>query len=297
VDTKRLDLNLLAALEALLAERNVTRAAVRLNLSQPALSAQLARLRDVLGDPLLLPAQRGMTPTARALELQEPLRRALDTLRQVVAGSSFDPATATLTVSVASSDYVQMTVMLDAALRLRRQAPGVRLALRTLDGKALGGQMERGEVDLALSTAETAPPELRSRKLFDEHYKAIVRRNHPRIRRRLTLDAFAIEEHVVVSPRGGGFATPADVALAAHGVERRVVMSAASFLFVPEIVERSDLVALVPSRLVRDRADRLAVFDPPVPLPGFAISALWHDRTHGHPGHAWLRARIAEAAL
>jgi DNA-binding transcriptional LysR family regulator len=293
VDTRRLDLNLLLALEALLAERNVTRAAARLHLSQPALSAQLARLRDLFGDKLLLPAQRGMIPTARALELEEPLRRALDEVRRVaVAGAGFEPSRAQLTVTVAASDYVQVAVLIDFALQLRREAPLMRLGIRTLDGAAVGGQMERGEVDLALMTAETAPPALRRRVLFEETYQVITRRRHPRIRRTLTLEKFLAEEHIVVSPRGGSFSTAADVALSAVGATRRVAISAASFLFVPELVERADFVALVPSRLVRNRAERLAIFEPPVAIPGFAISLIWHDRTHEHPAHAWLRERL-----
>lgn len=295
MDTRRLDLNLLVALDALLAERNVTRAALRLRISQPALSAQLARLRDIFSDQLLLPGQRGMNPTARALELQEPLRRALDEVRRVtVTGRGFNPADASLTLTIAASDYVQVAVLLDFTLRLRKEAPGIRIAIRTIDGAAVGGQMERAEVDLALMTAETAPQNLRRRLLFEENYKTIVRRNHPRIRRTLTLEALAGEDHVVVSPRGGSFSTAIDVALSAVGVTRRVALSAASFLFVPEIVARSDFIAFVPSRLIHNRANRLAIFEPPIQVPGFAISLLWHDRTHDHPAHSWVRNKIAE---
>lgn len=293
MDTSRLDLNQLVALEALLAECNVTRAAARLHISQPALSAQLARLRDVFGDKLLLPARRGMVPTARALELKEPLRRALDELRRVASRSrAFDPSVEELTLTIAASDYAQVAVLMEAALSLRRAAPGVRLAIRNLDGAMVGAQMERGEIDLALMTAETAPPELRRAVLIDEKYTVIVRRNHPRIRRSPTLRAFASEDQVVVSPRGGNFRTAVDIALEAHGVSRRVVMSAASFLFVPEIVRRSDLLALVPERLVRARGDRLSIFDPPIKIPGFQLSLLWHDRTHEHPAHTWLRGQL-----
>ena len=124
MDTKRIDLNLLIALDALIAERNVTRAAARLNLTQPALSAQLNRLRDLFGDPLLIPAQRGMIPTARALELQEPLHQALEGVRAVIAERvPFDPASADLVVTIAASDYIQYAVLLPLmlVLKARRQ--------------------------------------------------------------------------------------------------------------------------------------------------------------------------------
>ncbi|WP_437984389.1 LysR family transcriptional regulator [Sorangium sp. So ce117] len=297
MDSSRLDLNLLVALDALLAERNVTRAAKRLNLSQPALSAQLQRLRELLGDPLLVPAQRGMTPTRRALELQAPLHEALEGVRAVVAaGAGFDPATSELTVAIAASDYVQYALLMPLAFQLRREAPGVRLAWRALDVAQLAGQVERGEVDLAVLTPELAPEHLRSRKVLDERFVVIVRRNHPLVSRTISLDQLCALDHVVVSPRGGGFTGATDAALAALGRERRVVLSVPSFLMVPELVARSDMAALVPERLARDRADRLELLPPPVPVPGFAIVMAWHHRTAKHPALTWLRDRVRSLA-
>src|SRR5262245_45027701 len=125
MDIRKLDLNLLVALEALLTERNVTKAAQRLSLSQPALSAQLNRLRDVFADPLLLPAQRGMIPTQHALDLETPLHEALEHVRRVVGErQTFDPTQARLTFSVAASDYIQYAVLTPLTLALRREAPG-----------------------------------------------------------------------------------------------------------------------------------------------------------------------------
>lgn len=291
----RVDLNLLVALEALLAERNVTRAARRLNMSQPALSAQLARLRGLFGDPLLLPAQRGMIPTQRALDLQEPLHRALEEIRGVlIAGSSFDPSAAELTVSIASSDYVQYAALMPFAIALSDEAPGLKFSFRTIEAAGLGSRMERGEIDLAVMTPQTAPERLRMRGLFEERYVAIMRRDHPAAERMLDLDTFCSLDHVVVSPSGGGFVGPADAALAAHGRSRRVALSAPGFLIVPEIVARSDMVALVPDRIARDRADRLRIFEPPIPVPGFSMAMVWHDRTADHPALQWLRARLLD---
>lgn len=293
MDAKRLDLNLLVTLEALLVEQNVTKAAARLHLSQPATSAQLSRLREVFDDPLLIPAQRGMTPTAKALELLDPLRHALDQVRATVAlHRNFDPAKAALTVTIACTDYLQAVVAKPLVVELRNRAPGVRVALRNLDMSQLEAQMARGDVDLALMTPEVAPPSLRSRHLFDERYVLIGRRNHPRLRRKISVAQFAQLEHVIVSLRGTDFITPVDNALAALGHKRNVVLSAASFLFVPEIVAGSDFVALVPERLVRDRGDRLLLVEPPFPVEGFSVGLVWHERVHGHVGQRWVREAI-----
>jgi len=295
MDTKGIDFNLLVTLEALLAEQNVTRAANRLHLSQPAVSAQLSRLRDLFDDPLLIPAQRGMTPTAKALELLNPLRQALDQVRAVLAEHRhFNPGNAKLTVAIACTDYLQAVVVGPLAVALRKRAPGVRIAVRHLDQQQLEAQMTRGDVDLALMTPEQGPGGLRARRLFGERYVLIGRKRHPRLRRGLTVDEFARLDHVIVSLRGGDFTTPVDDGLTALGYQRNVALSAASFLIVPEIVSNSDFVALVPERLVRDRCDQLKIVECPFPVPGFTVSMLWHERNHGHSGQSWVRELVIE---
>ncbi|MEZ2131267.1 MULTISPECIES: LysR family transcriptional regulator [unclassified Sinorhizobium] len=297
MDIERLDLNLLVTLDTLLAERNVTRAAKRLNLSQPALSARLTRLREILGDPLLLPAQRGMVPTKRALELQAPLHDALESVRRVVAeGAPFAPASAVATIAVAASDYGQYSILMPLASALRREAPGIRITWRTLDASTLMIQTERGDVDLALMTPETAPELLRMRKLFHERYVAIVRAGHPAVQGEIDLDLFCSLDHVIVSPAGGGFSGPTDAALEAVARSRRVVLSAPGFLVVPELIARSDMIAIAPYRIARDHADRLQILEPPVPVPGFEIAMVWHDRATTHPLQRWLRERVAAVA-
>lgn len=297
MDTKRLDLNLLITLEALLVEGNVTKAAARLHLSQPAVSAQLSRLRDVFDDPLLIPAQRGMTPTAKALELLAPLRQALDQVRATVAThQSFEPATAHLTVRIACTDYLQMAIGMHLVLGVRSEAPGVRIALRSLDVAQLEAQMIRGDVDIALMTPQAAPPSLRTRHLFDERYVLIGRRGHPCLREEISVEEFSQLEHVIVSLSGGDFVTPVDSALTALGCQRKVVLSASSFLFVPELVAQSDCVALVPQRLVHRRLEHLLQIDPPFPVEGFAVGMVWHERTHGHDGFKWVRDCISRVS-
>ena len=293
MDISRPDLNLLVALEALLAERNVTRAAARLHLSQPALSAQLRRLREIFGDPLLVPARRGVIPTQRALELHAPLREALKALRRVVAERlHFDPSTVEFSIAIAASDYAQCA-LLERIVEIQREAPKLRLSWRQLYVPELVGQMERGDVDLAVMTPNTAPKQLLTRTLFDERYVVIARHAHPVVQGSIDIDQLCALTHVVVSPRGGGFGGPADAALNAIGRERRVSLSAASFLIVPELITRSDQIALVPERLVRGKSHDLQILEPPIEVTGFSMGLVWHERTDVEPAQVWLRNRLA----
>ena len=297
MDTRSLDLGLLVTLEALLAEGNVTRAARRLNMSQPALSARLARLRDALGDPLLIPAQRGMVLTQRAVELRQPLHEALEGVRRVVAdGAPFDPATMQATLVIAASDYQQYALLTRFSVALRTEAPMVRIAWRALDVLALATQLERGEVDLALATPDHAPAAMRQHQLYHENYMVIARQGHPAVQGRLNLDIFCALEHVVVSLQGGGFSGPADAALEAVGRRRTVALSTSGFLIVPEVVSRSDMIALVPRRIADGWSDRLQVLEPPLTIPGVTVASVWHDRTTNHPAQRWLRERLATLA-
>lgn len=293
INLQRLDLNLLVTLDVLLTEHNVTRAAERLNFSQPSVSVHLAKLRAIFDDPLLLPGPRGMRPTARAEELREPLRLALEALEQAVAPAApFDPTQSRHTWRVAATDYAESAILLPILASLRRQAPGSRLAVLELAPTRIVRQAERGEIDLAFHTLEEAPPGLRCRRLFSERYVLAGRAGHPGLRRRPTLKQFCRLEQAIVSPDGGGFLGPTDQALAELGAERRVALSVPHFLFLRAVLESTDLVALLPSRLVRER-DRLRVVEAPLEVPGYDLAMLWHERSHRDPAHRWLRELIA----
>ena len=292
---RRLDLNLLVTLDVLLTEHNVTRAAERLNFSQPSVSVHLAKLRDIFGDPLLLPGPRGMRPTARAEALREPLRQALEALEQAVAPASpFEPAQATNTWRVAATDYGESTIVLPALNSLRASASGTRLAVLELVPTRIEKQAEQGEIDLAFHTTDGAPLGLRRRTLFTERYVLVGRARHPRLKRKPTLAQFCALDHVIVSPNGGGFFGVTDDVLKAAGASRRVALSVTHFLFVMTAVASTDLVAMLPERLVRG-ASALQVVEPPVEVPGYEMSMLWHERVHRDPAHQWLRDVIAQA--
>ncbi|WP_244788710.1 LysR family transcriptional regulator [Cupriavidus pauculus] len=290
---RRLDLNLLVTLDVLLSEHNVTRAAERLHYSQPSVSVHLARLREIFDDPLLLPGPRGMRPTARAEALREPLREALAALEQAVAPEApFDPTSAANTWRIAATDYSESTVLLPALPGLRQAAPGTRVAVLEMAPARLARQAEQGDIDLAFHTTHDSPQTLHRKALFTERYVLVGRAGHPKLRRKPTLAQFCALEHVMVSPDGGGFFGVTDEALATAGASRRVVLSVPHFLYVAAVLAGSDLVAMLPERLVRDNA-ALQVVEAPVDVPGYEMSMLWHERSHRDPAHRWLREFIA----
>lgn len=289
---RRLDLNLLVTLDVLLSEHNVTRAARRLNFSQPSVSVHLAKLRDIFGDPLLLPGPRGMKPTARAEELREPLRQALAALgRAVSPAQPFEPASANHTWRVAATDYGESTILLPALTGLRAMAPGTRLAVLEMQPARIARQAEQGEIDLAFHTSEGSPPGMRCRTLFAERYVLVGRADHPRLKRRPTMKQFCAFEHVLVSADGGGFHGVTDAALARVGLTRRVALSVPHFLFMVSVLQSTDMVAMLPARLVRGNP-ALRMVEPPVEVPGYEMAMLWHERSHRDPAHQWLRDHI-----
>jgi DNA-binding transcriptional LysR family regulator len=293
---RNIDLNLLVTLEALLTELNVTRAAERLHLSQPSVSVQLRKLREIFADPLLTPAPGGMLPTTRAQALLQPLRTALAEMRNVLEPRrSFAPATAQLTWQVAAADYAEYAILLPLLGHLRKAAPLVRVAVREAAHPKMIKQLESGAIDLGLLAIDAAPERLHHRVLFEEHYVLVARKRHPALTGKLSVDTLCQLEHMVVSPEGGGFRGVTDTVLEAKGRKRRVVLSVPHFLFVPEVVARTDLVAMLPSRLVKDRSSLIQVVAPPLPIPGYEMAMIWHERSHFDPAHMWLREQICRA--
>jgi DNA-binding transcriptional LysR family regulator len=297
VDIRNIDLNLLVALDALLAERSVSRAAVRLRLSQPATSALLARLRELFGDPLLLRSARGMLPTPRALELLAPVKQVLDEIETIVQPpAAFDAGRAAHSFTLSASDYVEYALLPRLVDYLEHEAPGVRLGVRSIDLQLVAKQMESGEVDLCITGMQNAPAGLHLRPLYTERLVSVVRRDHPAVGASLTLDEFCSLEHIQVSVPGSGFSTHIDNALAARGRKRHARLTVPHFLLVPEIVARSDMISSLPERLARGYAKQLRIFDPPVELQKFTVGEMWHERNQRDPAQQWLRDVLAELA-
>jgi DNA-binding transcriptional LysR family regulator len=296
MDLNRIDLNLLVSLDVLLAECNVTRAAQRLSLSQPALSAQLRQLRALLDDPLLLPVARGMIPTARALGLQVPLRELLTQIGELVSVHKiFDPAVADNTFRIVTTDLVQAVVCARLSARLRKHAPDSRLALYFPDPLRLAEQLASGEIDLALVAPQAMPESLKTRCLYREQFLCVMRRGHPAAGKPLDLDTFCTLDHMIVSPNGGGFVGAVDEKLATIGRCRRVVVSVSTFLVIPALITQSDLICTVPARLAREWTKNLSITEPPCAVAGFEIHMGWHPRNHADPAQVWLREQVMAA--
>jgi len=292
-DIRALDLNLLKALDALLDEGSVTRAAQRLSLTQPAVSGMLTRLRDYFGDPLFVRTSHGMVPTLRASELSMPVKQILTDIAILLKPMQFDPMTAELTYTLVATDYALKAVVVPLIAALKQHAPRIRIAVRSVDSERMYQQLSRGEVDLALVTPQTTPDDLHGRALYQEEYVCVARCHHPlAAASEMTLEQFCEQEHILVSTEGR-FMGVTDEALAELSLTRRVGVSVNSFLVIPDILRSTDMIAVVPSRMVPVDSD-LAIIPLPLNVPGFTKSMAWHERTHRDPAHQWIRALCVE---
>lgn len=293
MDIKQSEIGLLIALDALLEAESVTAAAHALGISQPAMSAQLSRLRRMFNDPLLTTSGRKLLPTARAQELQAPLRALLADLDLLVRESvEFDPSTTDRTFRLLATDYVHSILAVGLHEAFAAAAPMGRLAFLPFDPTTVWSELEQDGADLALVTGMNLP-DARRRPGLKETFKVIQRKGHPRGTAPFTLDDFCAAQHVLISPEGGGFFGAADKVLKDMGRTRRVVCSLPSFLLAPGLVAQSDLVALCPVRVAARHAELVDQFDPPFPSPSFAVDLLWHPRRQNDPAHAWFRALVA----
>ncbi|MFF4388311.1 LysR family transcriptional regulator [Streptomyces sp. NPDC001552] len=289
-----LDLNLLVALDVLLEEASVSRAAARMHLSEPAMSRTLGRIRKALGDPVLVRAGRVMVPTPHALAVQGEVRAVVDRARALfLTGTEVDLPTLTRTFTVLANDA--FTAVYGATLfnRVTREAPGVRLRFLSeshVDVPAL----REGVADLELGVVDTRSPEVRVEHLADERMLGVVRHGHPLLRGRITVRRFAAAEHLTASRRGR-LEGPVDAALAEQGLSRRVVGSVGTFPTSLFVLRESDLVGLMTSQVEPLAAALgLAAFEIPLALPSLPFGMAWHPRHDADPAHAWLRACARE---
>ena len=293
------DLNLLVALHALLSERSVTRAARRIGLSQPATSHALGRLRELLGDPLLVRAGGGMALTPRAEALAGPTRAALDAASQVLAPrGAFDPSAETRPLRLAGADFTQVDILPRLCARLAEEAPGVDVHVHPASEDLLG-LVQRGEVDVALGPVRLTGLQqgLEEEPLFEERFVCVVREGHPLTRGRLTLERFAAARHAMIAPRGKAGGVVGEL-LAQHGKTRRVAARVAHFLVAPHVIAATDLVLTLPERVARLYEEQLPLrtLKLPFEVPGFTVSMIWHERSKSDPALVWARGLLREVA-
>ncbi|NMO15029.1 LysR family transcriptional regulator [Pyxidicoccus fallax] len=297
-DLTGINLNLVVALDALLTEANVTRAAERVGVTQSAMSHSLRQLRELLGDALLIRGRGGMVRTPRAEQLAAPLHRGLLELQRALRNEPvFEPATARRRFTLVTGDYFAATLLPELLALLGREAPHVDLAVRHLVVDQVSTPLESGEVDLGVGAFPPDLPGLRQQKLFTEDFVCVVREGHPVIRKGLDLDTYLRFPHVLISPRGEGVGV-VDTELARRGRSRRIALRLPYFLTAPLTVVRSDHILTAPRRLVEPFTEAwpLQVLTPPVPLRTFDVVQFWHERFDDDPAHRWLRGVVHRAA-
>ena len=291
-----IDLNLLVAFDALLVERNVTRAAHRIGLSQPALSKALQRLRYLFDDRLFERREGTMIPTARALELGRFVRRSLSEVEAALARPDFDPALASGTVTIGSIDFYDIVLLPPLIQRLRNEAPGIDVVVRRTDRLRAASQLAAGDIDFAIVPVSEGTTNLVAEPLFHECALTIMAKQNP-LAKGMTAESFAAAAHVTVAVEGQGI-NWIDARLSALGLKRRIVLSVPNFFEAPLVVTSTDLISTLPARLVNKLlpvVDIVAV-PPPIPAPQMTVHLAWHPHNPLPPVHAWLRRTLREVA-
>jgi DNA-binding transcriptional LysR family regulator len=294
MDWRAVDLNLLVVFQALLENRGVTRAGEALGLSQPAMSANLARLRDLFGDPLFVRSGAVMKPTSRAMELASPVRRVLESIRSdVFQRADFDPLLTAQTFTIITPDVGEAAFLPPLLSRLRLIAPGAILRTISRPPVAAAEALESGEADLAIGHF----PDLHKAGFFQQKLRdvvliGLVRKGHPTLGEHITMDDYLAASHVVVRPAGRGL----DLLPVPRPMRLLVAVEVAHFMSVLPILEQSDLLAAVPRDLadICTRYAAVRAFELPFEAPTIPVHQFWHERFHKDASHCWLRAVIKD---
>jgi DNA-binding transcriptional LysR family regulator len=299
MDLHGIDLNLLVAFDALICERNVTRAGVRIGRTQPAMSAALARLRLLLKDELFVRSAAGLQPTPRALELAAPLGEALASIQRTLDFTQdFDPSRSTARFTLGLSDHPAFVLLPALQKRLVQLAPGVTLRIKAFTAREDAvSLLDAGAVDAAVGVPGGVTPRIPTMPLFEERFVCVARKGHPLTKKRMSLKGFLACQHLLVSPEGDGVGH-VDVRLAQLGHQRDIAITLPQMYAAPAIVAHSDLLATLMEGVVRASGlrNKLAV----LPLPQLELAPVsfvlhWHRRNDAHPAQRWLREQVAQA--
>lgn len=291
------NLNLLVAFDALFSELSVTAAAKRAGVTQPAMSNTLAQLRALFDDALFIRHRTGLSPTARAKELADPIRQGLRLLEGALSAPRFEPATSERRFVIAASDYVELVLLPSLLRRLDKIAPRVRLQLKPWGLHEAPPELARGEVDLMLGFYDKLPPHHHEQLLFEDEYVCVVRRRHPTVKGKLSLAQYLALSHVLVSSRSDSPGS-VDRALLTLGKKRTIGARVSHFMTVPVLIAQTDFVAALDRRVAQVFAAPLGLklFPPPLKLPKGSVGQVWHEQQHTDPAQRWLRQTIAEVA-
>lgn len=292
------DLNLLPVLLVMMEERNVTRAAERLGITQPALSNALNRLRETLNDPLFIRERYGMRPTPKAEQLAQVVGAALSSIDKVILGQQdFDPLNATRLFTLAPNSYVEFIMMPAIVARLRSCAPGIRLRLTPFGNDVTETGVISGNTDMVLGRIVEPPDNLVVQHLMNEGLACVIRADHPLVGENLTAEQYEQLKHVNVLPPGRMRAGLYQ-ALEQRGLRRQVAVSVTHFLAVPEMIAVTDYCATLPRLICQhlSRDQRLRIVPAPVDLGTFPVEMGWHARYRDDPAHRWFRTLITETA-
>ncbi|WP_342320615.1 LysR family transcriptional regulator [Kosakonia sp. BYX6] len=293
-----IDMDLMLTLDALLKDQNITHAATRLGISQPAMSARLARLRTIFGEPLFIPSPhgRGVLPTPRAESLRPQVASVLQGISTMLEPMNFDAQSSSRTFVIALHENPALMLGADLFNQLAAVAPGIRLRFALPEMSRLPGQLENDDVDIYIGVNAGAHDAWIRRKLFDDEFATAQRKDHPRGSNPLDLESYCALPHLVVSAQGDPFTGFVDQTLAGLGHQRSVVMSTQSYAMAPPIVAGTDLLCTLPRRMLQRFAQTLDIFTPPLALQPIAISMFWHPKNNHDPANAWLRAQLLNAA-
>ncbi len=293
----RVDLNLFVVFDTVLAEGGITAAGRRLNLSQPAVSHALGRLRQLLGDPLFERQGRGMVPTPYARGIAGEVRLALGRLEGTLQEAApFAPATSERRFSVAFRDVLELILVPALMRRLAEAGPGIELAAARMDRARLESDLQTGAVDLAIDVLLPVPPAVRRERILSEPMVVVARRGHPALKRGLDLATYLAQEHIQVSSRRRGPGLE-DMELARLGVSRRIRLRCRQYGTACRTASMTDLLATMPARYAdvvnRPYCNRVL----PLPLPGTRLELFlyWHGNTDRDPASAWLREQLKQA--
>ncbi len=293
-----IDLNLLVILDALLAERHVSRTASRLNMSQPAVSHALARLRHLFDDPLLIRRDGQLVLSTRALEVAPALTEALRQLREVLGPGGFDPAKEKRTFRLAMSDYGSAVVLPGLLKRIRLEAPGIDLVITQSSRETMLRQVLDGDCDLAVGVFPDLPERIEVEQLSIEHFACLADRERLGGQGRLDIDAYLARPHVLVAMKDHA-STEIDTALHAIGRARRIAVTLPHWGNAPRLIQGTDLVLTVARKALalHEHDPAVVVFEPPFPIPPFPFVQVWHERRGGDPAHQWLRNAVAGVSM